>query len=52
MSSDLARHAADYLRLRRALGHDLADAVQRAKQFISRAIRNAATVGRYRALKI
>ena len=35
MSSDLARHAADYLKLRRALGHDLADAARLLPRFVT-----------------
>jgi integrase/recombinase XerD len=35
MSSDFARHAADYLRLRRALGHDLADAARLLPRFVA-----------------
>jgi integrase/recombinase XerD len=35
MSSDFARHAADYLSLRRALGHDLADAARLLPRFIA-----------------
>jgi integrase/recombinase XerD len=35
MSSDLDRHAADYLKLRRALGHDLADAARLLPRFVA-----------------
>lgn len=35
MSSDFARHAEDYLRLRRALGHDLADAARLLPRFVA-----------------
>jgi len=35
-----------------ALGHDLPTAVRRAKDFISRAFRNAVQVGNFRALKV
>jgi integrase/recombinase XerD len=35
MRSDFARHAADYLRLRRALGHDLADAARLLPRFVA-----------------
>jgi integrase len=35
VSSDFARHAEDYLRLRRALGHDLADAARLLPRFVA-----------------
>jgi len=35
MSSDLARHAGDYLKLRRTLGHDLADAARLLPRFVA-----------------
>lgn len=35
MSSEFARHAEDYLRLRRALGHDLADAARLLPGFVA-----------------
>ena len=35
MNSDFACHAADYLRLRRALGHDLADAARLLPRFVA-----------------
>jgi integrase len=35
MSSDFTRHAADYLSLRRALGHDLADAARLLPRFVA-----------------
>jgi hypothetical protein len=47
MSSDLARHAGDYLKLRRALGHDLADAARLLPRFVTHSMPSA-----HRALQL